>query len=114
MLLIWTERKLLNPLCSVVPRLPSVSAASPSAALLLPPLGRVVHQRLVSVPGRRVLKLQAAVLAGVQHGLPAALRVGAARVAAAFPAAQHGPHPRVGRRRWVAAGQRRRRTQPCG
>lgn len=102
---------LLNSLCCGVPWLPSVSVTSSSAALLLPPLGRVVHQRLVSVSGRRVLKLQAAVLARVQDGVPAAaLWVGAAHVGVSFAAPQRRRSGVSCRRRVCTAG----RTQPRG
>lgn len=64
-----------------------------------------MHQRLVSVSGRSVIKLQAAVLACVQDGVPAALRIGAASVGVSFVAPQNS-RSRVGNCRWVSTAGR--------
>lgn len=47
-----------------------------------------MHQRLVSVSGRGVVKLQAAVLARVQDGVPAALRIGTGSLRVIFVTGQ--------------------------
>lgn len=64
-----------------------------------------MHQRLVSVSRRSIIKLQAAVLTRVQDGIPASLWIGTASVGVSFVAPQHSPS-RVGDCWWVSAAGR--------